>query len=227
MSTAFLSSFLFVGFPYLVLGIAVVGSAMRFHYRPFSYSSLSSQFLENDQLFWASNLWHWGILWVLGGHLLAFLCPGRILAWNAQPLRLAALEVSGLAFGIMALFGVAALVFRRLTHPRIKAVTTRMDLVILALLLVQVVLGLCTALFYRWGSSWYAAAVVPYLRSLLTLSPRPQFVGSLPWLAKAHLLNGFLILGLVPFTRLVHALVVPIWYLWRLPQQVIWNRPRR
>ena len=32
--------------------------------------------------------------------------------------------------------------------------------------------------------------------------------------------------ALVPFTRLAHALVAPVEYLWRLPQVVIWRRPR-
>ncbi|MBL0210739.1 MAG: respiratory nitrate reductase subunit gamma [Holophagaceae bacterium] len=70
------------------LALAVVVSILRFTWKPFSYSSLSSQFLENKQLFWGSGLWHWGILWVLTGHLVAFLIPRQILAWNSAPFRL-------------------------------------------------------------------------------------------------------------------------------------------
>ena len=33
-----------------------------------------------------------------------------------------------------------------------------------------------------------------------------------------------LVILLLPFTRLVHFLVVPIFYYWRRPQVVIWNR---
>ncbi len=224
MPASALDAFLFVGFPYLALGLAVVVSILRFSLKPYSYSSLSSQFLENEQLFWGSNLWHWGIGWVLGGHLLGFLVPRGVIAWNAQPVRLLILESSALIGGLLALFGVLALIVRRFSNPRVKAVTSPMDRVLLLLLLVQVATGVDTALRYRWGSAWYAASAVPYLRSLLTFTPKPQFILALAWGPRIHILNGFLILGLIPFTRLVHFLVVPLPYLWRRPQVVIWNR---
>jgi len=219
-----LDKFLFVGYPYAALVLAVVVGILRYRWRPFSYSSLSSQFLENKQLFWGSGLWHWGILWVLAGHFVAFLIPGRILAWNAQPVRLYLLEASGLIMGLLAMVGVVALMVRRSSSARIKAVTSPMDWVILCLLLLQVVTGVDTALRYRWGSSWYASNAVPYLRSILALNPRPEFIQPLPWFPKLHILGGLTILLLIPFSRLAHFLVVPLHYLWRKPQVVIWNR---
>lgn len=219
-----LDKFLFVGFPYIAFSLALVVGILRFAWRPFSYSSLSSQFLENKQLFWGSGLWHWGILWVLAGHFVAFLMPRQILAWNAQPLRLYLLEASGLIMALLALVGVVALMVRRSSSPKIKVVTTPMDWVLLILLLLQVATGIDTALRYRWGSSWYASNAVPYLWSLLTLNPRPEFIQPLPWLPKIHILSGLTVILLTPFTRLVHFLVVPIFYYWRKPQVVIWNR---
>ena len=37
-------------------------------------------------------------------------------------------------------------------------------------------------------------------------------------------LGGFLLIALFPFSRLVHVVTVPIGYLWRPYQVVIWNR---
>jgi nitrate reductase gamma subunit len=219
-----LDKFLFVGYPYIALSLALVVGILRFVWKPFSYSSLSSQFLENKQLFWGSGLWHWGILWVLLGHLGAFLMPKQILAWNSQPIRLYLLETSGLIMALLALVGVVALMVRRSSSPKIKVVTTPMDWVLLILLLLQVATGIDTALRYRWGSSWYASNAVPYLWSLLTLNPRPEFIQPLPWLPKIHILGGLTIILVIPFSRLVHLLVVPIFYYWRRPQVVIWNR---
>jgi nitrate reductase gamma subunit len=219
-----LDKFLFIGFPYIALSLALVVGILRFTWKPFSYSSLSSQFLENKQLFWGSGLWHWGILWVLAGHVVAFLIPRQILAWNAQPLRLYLLEASGLIMALLALVGVVALMVRRSSSPKIKVVTTPMDWVLLILLLLQVATGIDTALRYRWGSSWYASNAVPYLWSLLTLNPRPEFIQPLPWLPKIHILCGLTVILVTPFSRLVHFLVVPIFYYWRKPQVVIWNR---
>ena len=219
-----LEKFLWVGFPYIALVLAIVVSLLRFVWKPFSYSSLSSQFLENKQLFWGSGLWHWGITWVLSGHLVAFLIPGQILAWNSAPFRLYLLEFTGLTAALLALVGIVALMVRRATSSRVKVVTTAMDWVLLGLLLLQVSTGIDTALRYRWGSSWYASNAAPYLWSLLTLGPRPELIQPLPWLPKIHILSGFSVILLIPFTRLVHFLVVPVFYYWRRPQVVIWNR---
>ncbi len=218
------STFLFVGYPYLMMVLAVLVSIIRYRYTPFTFSSLSSQFLENDQLYWGSNFWHWGIIIVLLGHFLAFLMPGVILSWNANPVRLFLLEATGLAMAMLALLGLVGLLVRRLTHPRIKVVTSSMDVIILLLLLLQVGSGIDTALRYRWGSSWFATNAAPYLQSLFLFNPKPQYVMSLPLGPKIHILSGFTIIGLIPFTRLVHFLVVPFHYLWRTPQLVIWNR---
>ncbi|MBK7292218.1 MAG: respiratory nitrate reductase subunit gamma [Geothrix sp.] len=219
-----LDKFLWVGFPYVALVLAIVVSILRFVWKPFSYSSLSSQFLENKQLFWGSGLWHWGIVWVLTGHLVAFLIPGQILAWNSAPFRLYLLEFTGLTAALLALVGIVALMVRRHTSSRVKVVTTAMDWILLGFLLLQVTTGIDTALRYRWGSSWYASNAAPYLWSLLSLSPRPELIVPLPWLPKIHILSGFSVILLIPFTRLVHFLVVPIFYYWRKPQVVIWNR---
>jgi len=113
---------------------------------------------------------------------------------------------------------------RRHTSSRVKVVTTAMDWILLGFLLLQVTTGIDTALRYRWGSSWYASNAAPYLWSLLSLSPRPELIIPLPWLPKVHILSGFSVILLIPFTRLVHFLVVPIFYYWRKPQVVIWNR---
>ena len=224
MANGFLNTFLFVGLPYIALALAIGVGILRFTTRPFSYSSLSSQFLENEQLFWGSNLFHWGLGWVLGGHLVGFLIPRSVLWWNSNPLRLFVLESTALIGALLALFGVCALMVRRFYNKKVVAVTTPMDRILLTLLLIQVLTGIDTALRYRWGSSWYASAAVPYLRSVLLLAPRPEFIVSLPWGPKLHMVSGFLVILVNPFTRLVHFLVVPIWYLWRKPQRVIWNR---
>ncbi len=211
-------------FPIAAIVLAVVGTVVRYFSNRFSYSSLSSQFLENRQLFFGSVPWHYGILVILLGHLIGFLIPRSVLAWNGVPWRLYVLEIAGLIFSLMTLWGLAALIFRRFSSARIRAVTSIMDVVLLALLLVQVVAGLWTAIFYRWGSSWYAGFAVPYLWSILKLSPDVALVSNLPMMVKVHILGAFALVAILPFTRLVHLLSFPIAYLWRPYQVVIWNR---
>ncbi len=219
-----LDQMLFGVFPYLAVVLVIVVTIWRYFSDRFSYSSLSSQFLESKKLFWGSVPWHYGILVVLGGHLISFLIPRTILAWNGVPWRLYVLEVSALAFGLLALLGLVMLIYRRATNPRIRKVTSIMDIVLLLVLLVQVVAGLWTTIFFRWGSSWYAGFAVPYMWSLIRFSPDVSLVSSLPFMVKLHIFGAFSLVALLPFTRLVHLLSLPLSYLWRPYQVVIWNR---
>ena len=220
---AILDQFLWIGLPYAALVLFPAGGIYRYRRRGFSYSSLSSQFLEGGGLFWGSLPFHWGLAFLFFGHLAAFLFPETLLAFNNHPVRLLIIEISAFASGVLVLFGLLALFIRRVGRPRIRVVTSRMDLVIEVLLIVQVVLGLLTALTARWGSSWFAASLTPYLRSLFILQPDISVVATLPLLVKLHLIGAFLLAALIPFSRLVHLLVLPLHCTWRPLQRVIWN----
>lgn len=218
------SKWLFEVFPYIAAVACVAGAVYRFRFRAFSVSSLSSQFLESRKLFWGSVPWHYGILVVLLGHVVAFLWPGAILSLGSVPARLRALEAVALAFGLLAVFGLVLLVWRRISDRRVRAVTTVVDVGILALLLVQVATGVCIAVLHRWGSSWFASALTPYLWSLVKLAPESGRIASMPILVKIHVIDAFLLLALIPFSRLAHVLSIPLPYLFRPPQRVVWNR---
>ncbi|MDH4101653.1 MAG: respiratory nitrate reductase subunit gamma [Nitrospirota bacterium] len=215
----------FGSLPYILITLAVAGTIYRFTMSKYTWSSQSSQFLENKTLFFGSFPWHYGIITVLFFHILGFFIPGAILGWNAAPTRLYILELSGLAFGFLALFGLLALIYRRLTNARVKALTTGWDVLVLIVLLIQVVTGLGNAIFYRWGSNWYAASAVPWMWSVITLSPNVDFVANLPLNTKIHIFNALLFFGLIPFSRLAHFVVWnPYTYLWRPYQVVRWYR---
>lgn len=220
----FLNSILYMALPYVVVVTFLLVSIYRYVFRPFTYSSLSSQFLENKTHFWALVPFHYGIISVLAGHMLAFLIPKGVLAWNSVPLRLYALEVTGLALGIMTLVGLAAAIVRRATTPPLRIVTSRLDWLMFLLLLTQVISGIAVAVMHPWGSSWFAAVMSPYLWSLLTFQPDTNYVIALPWMVKVHVLNAYLLLLVFPFSRLAHVLVAPNPYLWRRPQVVRWYR---
>jgi len=218
---------LFAAFPYVAVVLAVVVTFYRYYSDRFSYSSFSSQFLENRALFWGSVPWHFGILIILSAHLLALLFPGVWRTLISAPTRLYILEVIGLALALAALLALALLLVRRLLNERVSVVTSGMDWVLLLVLLAQMALGFWVAIFYRWGSDWYLHTAVPWIQSLARLDPETQFVTNLPWLVKLHMLGGFMLIALFPFTRLVHMITFPITYLWRPYQVVIWYRDQR
>lgn len=215
---------LFVVFPYVALAIGIVGTIYRYLTNQYSFTSLSSQFLENDLQFWGSTLWHYGILPTTIIHIAGFTIPKVMAAAHGTPEMLYVSELAGKILGIMALVGAGILLYRRLISSKIRAITTPVDWVILSLLFAQVFFGLILAFVYRWGAAWFIYTATPWMVSLATFQPAPQFVTALPLAHKIHFLTGFLLFALMPFSRLVHIVTFPLSYLWRNVQLVIWTR---
>lgn len=216
--------FFFVILPYLALLSLFGGGIYRYRFQGFRVSSLSSQILESRLLFFGSRPFHWGIVTLFFGHLIGFLIPSGVLAWNQKPLRLYVLETAALAFALLTLTGLIVLIYRRIDVKRVRLVTTKMDVFVFIVLVVAVVTGIYTAIFFRWGSSWFATVLAPYLRSIFTLNPDTAAVLALPFMVKLHIVNAFVIFGMIPFTRFMHILVYPFQYFWREYQVVIWNK---
>lgn len=222
-----LTSFLTIALPYLAIALCVVGCIYRYRATGFKFSSLSSQFLDSDKLFFGSMLFHWSVLVVFVGHLLAFLFPGWALSLNSNPANLVVYEMLGFTFGLGTLLGLVWLFIRRIGNARVQRVTNRMDILIELLIIAQVALGCWIAYGFRWGSSWFASDLSPYLWSILKLDPQIAAVDGMPSAVIIHIVLAFVILALIPFTRLVHFLVAPFSYIPRPYQQVIWNWDRK
>jgi nitrate reductase gamma subunit len=221
------NTLLFVIFPYVALFIAIIVTVYRSIYRPFSISSLSSQLLERRWLFWGSIPFHWGITIILAGHLVAILIPQSILLWNAEPLRLYLLELTGIGLALWATLGMLVLLWRRVSIARIRAVSTPMDYVVVLLLLVSMVTGILIASVYRWGSYWFTGIFTPYIWSILTFQPNAASLVPLPFTIKLHVFNFYLLALAFPFSRLVHIIAWPLGYLLRPWQIVTWLRKSR
>jgi nitrate reductase gamma subunit len=139
---------------------------------------------------------------------------GRTLFWGSVPFHLGLLV---LFFGHL----LALLIPRALLAWNGEPL--RLLILVELLLFTQLVLGIWIALGYRWGSSWAAADLAPYIRSLVMLAPETNAVFAMPWVIKLHVVGGFAILFMIPFSRLAHLVVAPLDYLVRPYQQVIWN----
>jgi nitrate reductase gamma subunit len=221
------NNFFFIGLPYAALVVMLVGSIMRYMNLGFKISSLSSQFLEGKELFYGSRPFHWGLVFLFFGHLVAFLFPRSVIAWNSVPVRLLILEVSALGFGLSALFGLVILVVRRAKNRRLVMVTTKMDVFVYVILFTQIISGLWVAYFVRWGSAWFPAVLTPYLKSIFLFDPDISGVSAMPLSVKIHIVSAFALIGMIPFTRFMHFLVYPFRYFYRPYQYVNWNWDRK
>ena len=215
---------LFGVLPYVVAALAIVVGVIRWRQAPFTVTSLSSQLLESRKLYWGSVSFHWGLSIILVGHLLALIVPRGFELWNGAPIRLYLLEITGLALGLWAAFGVTVLLVRRLSSARVRRVTSVMDLIVLIVIGIQIVTGVWISIGYRWGSYWGTSVFVPYIWSLFKFQPDPSYIEPLPLVLKLHILSFFVFLAVFPFSRLVHIITLPLQYLFRPWQKVIANR---
>ena len=226
MNSPTTQSLLLIGLPYASMVVFIAGLIWRYRAR-MTISSLSSQMLESRWLAWGAVPFHLGIITLALGHIVPLLAPGWWQSVVSQPKALLTVETIGAAAAMLALAGLVILFVRRLASPVLRPATTAVDLIVLAILILQVGLGLGVATMYRWGSVWSIRTTTPYLWSLLTLRPDPAYVSGFPLLITLHLAGAWIVLALIPFTRLVHMFSVPVGYLARPPQKVVWVTGRR
>lgn len=218
-----INNFLFSFFPYLAVFIFIFGSVYRYLNIQHSYSSLSSQFLEKKMLFFSSIPFHFGILVMILFHLCAFIFPDFVINFLRTPEKLIFFETLGLIFGISVFFGIFFFLIRRFNNKRLQMVTTKLDVVIELVLLIQIFLGCLIAIEFRWGSIWFASSLSPYLWSLINFNPSLDIILNMNFFIKSHVFLAFFILFLFPFGRLVHFFVAPFHYIFRSNQIVRWN----
>lgn len=215
---------LFGIFPYVAVALAVAVGIYRYRIDRYSWSSQSSQFLESRALYWGSIPWHYAILLILLAHLLAVLFPAGWGVLLGRPARLYFLEVTGMVLGVATVIAVVLLIIRRAMNDRVATVTSTIDWLVLAALLLQVATGVYIAFTLRWGSVWYLHTASPWLWSLVKFDPQVQYLAVLPGVVKLHAVNAFFLVAIIPFSRLVHVVSIPLSYLARPYQLVIWNR---
>lgn len=218
--------FLFIGLPYVAIASLVAGSIIRYKLSAFSYSALSSQFLEDRWLAWSSLPWHVGIILILTGHLLAFGFPSLWLILVSMPTFLFVVETLGLLSAVLCLLSLIILLIRRFVDAKLQAVTSCFDVVVLLILFLQVSTGFTVALLHRWGAVWAPGALGPYLHSIFSFMPDVSYLKEMPPFVKLHIISAWILFMLLPFTRLVHVFSLPFHYFFRAPQKVVWNNSR-
>lgn len=211
--------------PYVVMTLFIGGHIFRYKYDQFGWTTKSSEFLEKKDLKLGSNLFHWGIIFVFGGHVMGIIVPKGLhesLGLSETAYHTLAL-VAGIPAGVIALIGLIILIRRRFKHQRIRLTTSKADWVALFGLLLVVGSGLA-ATFLNIDSQGfdYRETIGPWFRGLFKLNIQPELMSSVPLWFKVHVLGGFILFAVWPFTRLVHFFSLPLLYISRSP--IIYRR---
>jgi nitrate reductase gamma subunit len=221
-------------YPYIALSVLAIGSIVRFDREPYTWRTGSSQLLRRKQLVAGSVLFHLGVLLIFAGHFVGLLTP--IAVWDALGVSHGAKQmlaiVAGGVAGLFALAGGALLLHRRLFDVRIRKTSSFGDTAILIILMIQLILGLSTiplSLQHRDGEEM--VKFMNWAQGIFTFrAGAADFVADVHWVFKGHLALGLTILLVFPFTRLVHMLSAPVWYLNRRGWQLVRSKrvlPRR
>ncbi len=216
---------LFFGiYPYIAIFVCLIGCWIRFDREPYTWKAGSSQMLSSKDMRIGSNLFHVGIIFVLMGHFVGLLMPEAIyhVFISTESKQLLAM-VSGGFFGLVCLVGLVMLLKRRLTDPRVRATSSNSDIFILGLLLVQLILGLLTIIAstsHMDGSVMVLLAT--WAQSIVTFqgAQAAEAMETVGIIYKLHVFVGLTMILAFPFTRLVHVISAPIWYLGRRYQIV-------
>jgi nitrate reductase gamma subunit len=219
-----LHNFLFTVYPYICLTVFLMGSLARFDRDQYTWKSDSSQMLRSGNLKWASNLFHFGILFLFVGHAVGMLTPHAVyeVFITAAQKQLLAIVAGGVA-GALCFVGLSGLIWRRMTDPRIRLTSHRTDLAILWILWLQLSIGLVTLPFSLAHSDGSVMLVLSdWAQRIVTFRPDASGLVALAWPYKLHIVLGMTIFLLFPFSRLVHVWsgLASVAYLFRAPQVV-------
>ena len=207
LSADYVNTFLFGIYPYLCLAVLLIGSLIRFDREPYTWKSDSSQMLRKGQLRLGSNLFHYGVIIVILGHFVGFLAPHWAVDWALSPTghQLLAMVVGGIA-GLVAIIGLTILLYRRLADPRIRLNSRKWDIAVAMLLWLQLALGLLTvplSAFHMDGALF--ETLTTYVKGIVTLDGNAaSLMIGVPLVYKLHILVGFTIFLISPFTRMIH-----------------------
>jgi len=207
LSTHYVNQFLFGVYPYICVAILLIGSLIRFDREPYTWKSDSSQLLRAGQLRLGSNLFHYGVIVVILGHFGGFLAPDWAVRWALDPRQhqLIAMVVGGIA-GLSAIVGMSILIHRRLADPRIRLNSRYWDFAVVTMLWLQLALGLVTVpLSASHMDGVLFETLVAYVKGVVTFNGEVAgLMLGVPLTYKLHILLGFTIFLISPFTRMIH-----------------------
>ncbi|WP_313890882.1 respiratory nitrate reductase subunit gamma [Psychrobacillus sp.] len=207
---------LWVIFPYICVVVFIVGHIFRYRTDQFSWTAKSSEFIEKKQLMIGSLLFHIGIIPVILGHISGLGIPKswmHAFGVSDHLYHIGAIYIGGF-FGFVTLAGMIILTARRFTKSTVRKLSSTSDLIVNVILLFIVFMGMYATLVTNavQPDFDYRSSISIWFRNLFILQPDASLMADVPVSFKIHVLSGFLIMGLWPFTRLVHVWSVPLNY---------------
>ncbi|MDP6968082.1 MAG: respiratory nitrate reductase subunit gamma [Gammaproteobacteria bacterium] len=212
---SYINELLFGLYPYFALVVFLVGSWARYDREQYTWKAGSSQMLDKKGFRLASNLFHVGVIFIVFGHVVGLLTPHAVyeVFMTSATKQMVAMVAGGFA-GAFALWGGILLLKRRLTNPRVRATSSKGDILVLVMLVTQAGLGMLTlipSMQHLDGSVMLELAA--WAQGIVTFqSDAASHLEGISIIYKLHIFLGLSLFVVFPFTRLVHVLSVPVKY---------------
>ena len=216
-------NFFFIGLPYIAIVLFIGGTIYRGlsgiagSYRgrwdlsargDFLWTTRSTGFFGRASIGPASLCLHWGAIILVVAHVVGLIGGAFNFAGWVDFFRW-----TGLAGGLLFVFGIIWALVRRLVIPQVKAMSTPDDYIILLFLILIGGFGLYqSAVELVFGISYSAGS---WIGGIFTLQPDVSKIAGAPLVNKLHIIFALCFFAYLPFTKLVHIFSFPFGYIGR------------
>ncbi|MBF1647527.1 MAG: respiratory nitrate reductase subunit gamma [Rothia dentocariosa] len=215
--------------PYVTILILIGGTIWRYRTDQFSWTTRSSQIYESKMLRLGSPLFHYGLAAVFMGHVGGLVVPKMLTDYvvDDHTYHIVAL-VGGSAAALATIAGLALLLWRRRNNAQVFTATTANDKFMYFVLVAVILAGTAATLFSAINPSGglppvnghevefnYRTSIAVWFRSIFYFHPEVALMVNMPLSFKIHIIAAMVLFIIWPFTRLVHALTMPLHYLFR------------
>ncbi|WML44534.1 respiratory nitrate reductase subunit gamma [Neobacillus sp. PS3-40] len=203
-------------YPYLMLVIFLIGHIYRFNTNQSMWRKKAQNLLEKKDIRWEIKLFHFGILVIFLGHVVGLLFPITILrgiGFSDKVYHSFAIYFGGF-FGIVTFIAIALLVIRRFMIRQFRVNSSISQFMVGILLFLIIGTGIYATVYSSNTSTFdYRKIIGPWVRLLITFRPNSELMVHAPLIYQIHVLLSFALVGISPFTGLIHGWSMPIEYL--------------
>lgn len=207
-----MNTFFFGVYPYICLVLFTLGLIFRYLATPGEWNARSSNLFAKKSLAVGSYIFHYAIILAFFGHIIGLLLPQALL--NAFGFSISVHEaVAGFVGKFLApavIIGLSILLWRHFADRNVWATTVFMDIVVVCFIILQGFTGGCQDYISSFN---VFDTVAPWIKGVLICQPEPGLMANTPVYIKLHVICGFAIFAMVPFSRLIHFISVPVaWF---------------
>lgn len=171
------------------------------------------QYIYGGLFRFGNNLFHWSVGLLMIGHFFGLLTPEKLYTIFITVKEKQILEIYiGGGAGIICFIGMTIMIVERILNKKLWVTNSVSRFVMLFMVYVQLILGLLSILVsWKHLDGSQMLYITKWLQHLVILDANAyQALTSVNFIYKLHIILGFSILLVFPFTKLIHVVNLPV-----------------